>query len=104
MGFSFDKKINNTNGKFININKGFLFSIEPEIKIYNISSTYSDILYVDNDNILIGKDSGENFSLKISGDLTTGETHNGECFNNPCLINKDDGVFQIKNVEILKIG
>ena len=104
MGFSFDKKINNTNGKFININKGFLFSIEPEIKIYNKSSTYSDILYVDNDNILIGKDSGENFSLKISGDLTTGETHNGECFNNPCLINKDDGVFQIKNVEILKIG
>ena len=103
-GFSFIGKINNTNGKFIKINKGFLFTLEPEVKIYNISSDCSDILYVDSDNILVGKDSGENLSLKISGDLLTGETHHGDCFNNPCLINKEDGIFQIKNLEIIKIG
>ena len=103
-GFSFIGKINNTNGKFIKINKGFLFTLEPEVKIYNISSDCSDILYVDSDNILVGKDSGENLSLKISGDLLTGETHHGDCFNNPCLINKEDGIFQIKNIEIIKIG
>lgn len=103
-GFSFIGKINNTNGKFIKINKGFLFTLEPEVKIYNISSDCSDILYVDSDNILVGKDSGENLALKISGDLLTGETHHGDCFNNPCLINKEDGIFQIKNIEIIKIG
>ena len=103
-GFSFFGKINNTNGQFIKINKGFLFTIEPEVKIYNISSDCNDILYVDSDNILVGKDSGENLALKILGDLLTGETHHGDCFNNPCLINKEDGIFQIKNIEIIKIG
>ena len=103
-GFSLVGKINNTNGKFIKINKGFLFTIEPEVKIYNISSDCNDILYVDSDNILVGKDSGENLALKISGDLLAGETHNGDCFNNPCLINKEDGIFQIKNIEVIKIG
>ena len=103
-GFSFFGKIKNTNGQFIKINKGFLFTIEPEVKIYNIYSDCNDILYADSDNILVGKDSGENLALKISGDLLTGETHHGDCFNNPCLINKEDGIFQIKNIEIIKIG
>ena len=102
-GFSFFGKILNTNGQFIKINKGFLFTVEPEIKIFNISNDCNDILYVDNDSILVGKSSGESLALKISGDLTTGETHNGDCFNNPCLINKEDGIFQIKNIEIIKI-
>ena len=103
-GFSLFGKIKNTNGQFIKINKGFLFTIEPEVKIYNIYSDCNDILYADSDNILVGKDSGENLALKISGDLLTGETHHGDCFNNPCLINKEDGIFQIKNIEIIKIG
>ena len=102
-GFSMDTKINYTKSKFININKGFLFTIEPEIKIYNISPDFTEILYVDNDKILLGKDFGGTIALKISGDLLTGETKNGECFNNPCLINKEDGIFQIKYIEIIKL-
>ena len=102
-GFSLFGKINYTNGKFIQYDKGFLFSIEPEIKIYNINKDCSDILFVDDNNILLGKDLGENIALKISGDLSTGETHEGECFNNPCPINKEDGKFQIQNIEIIKL-
>ena len=102
-GFSMNQKIEYTNSKFININKGFLFSIEPEIKIFNISPDFTEILYVDNNKILLGKDFGESIALKISEDLSTGETHNGECFNNPCLINKEDGIFEIKYIEIIKL-
>ena len=102
-GFSMNEKMNYTNGKYIKIKKGFLFSIEPEIKIYNISSDYTDILFVDNDNILFGKNVEGNMALKISGDLSMGETHRGECFNSPCLINKEDGIFQIKYIEIIKL-
>ena len=103
-GFSFLGKINYTKEEFIKPKKGFLLSIEPEIKIYNISPYCSDILYVDNDNILVGKDGKQPLALKISGDLTMGETHGGDCFNNPCLINKEDGIFEIKDIEIIKIG
>lgn len=102
-GFSFSGKMNYTNGKFIKLNKGFLISIEPEIKIFKMSSDYSSILYIDNDKILVGKDASESLALKVSGDLTIGETHGGNCFNNPCLINKQDGIFQIKDIEIIKI-
>ena len=103
-GFSLDGKIIFTNGRFIKINKGFLLSVEPEIKIYNMSPDCSDILFVDDNNILFGKDLGESIALKIKGDFSEGETHGGECFNNPCLINKEDGVFKIINIEIIKLG
>jgi hypothetical protein len=103
-GFSLDGKIIYTNGRFIKINKGFLLSVEPEIKIYNMSPDCSDILFVDDNNILFGKDLGESIALKIKGDFSEGETHGGECFNNPCLINKEDGVFKIVNIEIIKLG
>ena len=104
LGFSLYGKIVYTNGNFIKINKGFLFTIEPEIKIYNINPDCTNsILLVDDNNILLGKDCGESLALKISGDLSTGETHEGECFNNPCLINKEDGIFQINKIEIIKL-
>ena len=98
-----NEKIKYTNSKFININKGFLFSIEPEIKIFNISPDFSEIFFVDYDKILFGKDFRGTIAFKISGDLSTGEAHNGECFKNPCLINKEDGIFQIKYIEIIKL-
>ena len=103
-GFSLSEKINYTNGKFIKINKGFLLSIEPEIKLYSIFPDCSDILYVDNNNILFGKDNNNSIALKIKGDLSSGETHSGECFNNPRLINKEDGIFEIKNIEIIQLS
>ena len=102
-GFSLHNSINETNVKFINLNRGFLFSIEPEIKIYNINSEYSDILYIDKEKILVGKDFNDIITLKISGDLSKGETHEGECFNNKNLINNEDGNFQIEMVEIFKL-
>jgi len=103
LGFSLYGKIIYTNNNFIKISKGFLFSIEPEIKIYNINLEYKDILFVDNDNILFGKDSQKSVALKISGDLSSGETHQSKCFNSPCLINKEDGIFQIQSIEIIKL-
>ena len=102
-GFAFYNSINETNGKFLNLNKGFLFSIEFEIKIYNINSEYSDILCIDKEQILVGKDFNDIITLKISGDLSKGETHEGECFNNKNLINNEDGNFQIEMVEIFKL-
>ena len=103
IGFSLYGKIIYSNNNFVKISKGFLFSIEPEIKIYNINHEYKDILFVDYNNILFGKDSKKAVALKISGDLSSGETHQGECFNNPCLINKEDGIFQIQSIEIIKL-
>ena len=103
LGFSLYGKIIYTNNNFIKISKGFLFSIEPEIKIYNINLEYKDILFVDNYNILFGKDSQKSVALKISGDLSSGETHQSKCFNSPCLINKEDGIFQIQSIEIIKL-
>lgn len=103
-GFSLDGKIIYTNGRFIKFNKGFLLSVEPEIKVYNMSPDCSEILFVDDNNILFGKDLGESIALKINGDFSEGETHGGECFNNPCLINKEDGIFKIINIEIIKLG
>ena len=101
-GFSYFGKFEETKGKFIKLNKGFLFTIEPEIKIYQNNSEHSDILFIDKEYILIGKDF-EPPSLKIFGDLSSGETHETECFNNPCFINKDDGIFQIENLEIFQL-
>ena len=103
-GFSLFGKIKGTKGNFIKYEKGFLFSIEPEVKIYNRALDCTDILFVDENQILFGRDSKESIALKISGDLSMGETHQGECFNNPCLINKEDGIFKIINIEIIKLG
>ena len=102
-GFSFHCSLNETDGKFLKLNKGFLFSIEPVIKIYNINSECSDLIYIDKDQILIGKDFNDIITLKISGDLSKGETHEGECFNNQNLVNNEEGHFEIEMVEIFKL-
>ena len=102
-GFAFHGKISETCGKFIKLYNGFLLSLEPVIKIYNINSEYSDLLYIDQEQILVGKDFNDIITLKISGDLTKGETHQGECFNNHSLINSEDGCFQIEMIEIFKL-
>ena len=102
-GFAFHCSLNETDGKFLKLNKGFLFSIEPVIKIYNINSECSDLLYIDKDQILIGKDFDDIITLKISGDLSKGETHEGECFNNQNLVNNEEGHFEIEMVEIFKL-
>ena len=83
------------NGKFVKLEQGFIFSIGSEIKIFNINSDCSDLLFIDHNKILVGKDFNNSIAITISGDLSNGETHEGECFNNPCLINKEDGNFQI---------
>ena len=102
-GFAFHCSINETDGKFLKLNKGFLFSIEPVIKIYNINSECSDLIYIDKDQILIGKDFNDIITLKISGDLSKGETHEGECFNNQNLVNNEEGHFEIEMIEIFKL-
>ena len=102
-GFSFHCSLNETDGKFLKLNKGFLFSIEPVIKIYNINSECSDLIYIDKDQILIGKDFNDIITLKISGDLSKGEVHEGECFNNQNLVNNEEGHFEIEMVEIFKL-
>ena len=102
-GFAFHCSINETDGNFLKLNKGFLFSIEPVIKIYNINSECSELLYIDKDQILIGKDFNDIITLKISGDLSKGETHEGECFNNQNLVNNEEGHFEIEMVEIFKL-
>ena len=103
-GFSMIGKIENSKEKFMKITHGFLFSVEPEIKIYNKTQFYPGIMvFVDNDKILFGQDTRGNITLKINGDLLSGEIHQGECFDNPCLINKDDGIFNIEHIEIIKI-
>ena len=102
-GFSFFGKLSETVGKYLKLNRGFLFSIKPAIKIYNVNPDYSDILYIDTDKILVGKDPDDVIALKISGDLSKGEVHLGECFNNPNLVNNENGSFEIESVEIFKL-
>ena len=103
LGFSFFGKIKETNGKFIKLNQGFLISISSDIKIYTINPEYSDVLYIDKEKILVGKDLNNTIALQISGDLSKGETYDGECFNNPCLINKEHRKFEIEIIEIFKL-
>ena len=103
IGFGFTGKINTSKGKFIKLKQEFLLSISSEIKIYNVNYDCSEIFCIEEDKILVGKDSADNIAIKISGDLSSGETHGGECFNNPCLINKEDGSFQIESIEIFKL-
>ena len=102
-GFAINGNFNDTKGKYITIKKGFLFSIEPKLKIYNINPDYNEILYIDKDKILFGKDSNDKVAIKISEDLSNGETHESDCFNNHCLINKEDGIFNIELIEIFEL-
>ena len=102
-GFALFGKINYTNGNFIKNEKAYLFNIEPEIRFYNKVSESNDILFVDENNILLGKNLNENVTLRISGDLSKGVINQGECFNNPCFINKKDGIFEIKEIEIIRL-
>ena len=103
-GFSFVDKFCETSFNQIKLNKGFLFTIEPEIKIYHYNpDNHSDTLDINNEYILIGDESSESVALKISGDLSIGETHESECFNSPCFINKSDGKFKIEIIEVFKL-
>ena len=42
-------------------------------------------------------------AIKVSEDLSNGETHEIDCFNNHCLINKEDGNFNIELIEIFEL-
>ena len=103
LGFSFSGKIGETNNTFYKLNNGFVFNINQEIRIYKINPEYSDILYIDKNQIQVGKDFNDGIAIKITGDLSEGETHESECFNNPCLINEENGNFNIENIEIFKL-
>ena len=102
-GFAINGNFKDTNGKYINIKQGILISIEPIIKIYNINAEYNEILFIDKDKILFGKDNTDTITIKISEDLSNGETHETDFFNNHCLVNKEDGNFKIELIEIFEL-
>ena len=102
-GFAIIGNFKDTNGKYINIKQGILISIEPIIKIYNINAEYNEILFIDKDKILFGKDNTDTITIKISEDLSNGETHETDFFNNHCLVNKEDGNFKIELIEIFEL-
>ena len=102
-GFAINGNFKDTNGKYINIKQGILFSIEPIIKIYNINAQYNEVLFIDKEKILFGKDNTDITTIKISEDLSNGETHETDFFNNHCLINKEDGNFNIELIEIFEL-
>ena len=102
-GFAINGNFKDTNGKYINIKQGILISIEPIIKIYNINAEYNEILFIDKDKILFGKDNTDTITIKISEDLSNGETHETDFFNNHCLLNKEDGNFKIELIEIFEL-
>ena len=102
-GFAINGNFKDTNGKYINIKQGILISIEPIIKIYNINAEYNEILFIDKDKILFGKDNTDTITIKISENLSNGETHETDFFNNHCLVNKEDGNFKIELIEIFEL-
>ena len=102
-GFAIIGNFKDTNGKYVNIKQGILISIEPIIKIYNINAEYNEILFIDKDKILFGKDNTDTITVKISEDLSNGETHETDFFNNHCLVNKEDGNFKIELIEIFEL-
>ena len=102
-GFAINGNFKDTNGKYINIKQGILISIEPIIKIYNINAEYNEILFIDKDKILFGKDNTDTITIKISEDLSNGETHETDFFNNHCLVNKEEGNFKIELIEIFEL-
>ena len=102
-GFAINGNFKDTNGKYINIKQGILISIEPIIKIYNINAEYNEILFIDKEKILFGKDNTDTITIKISEDLSNGETHETDFFNNHCLVNKEEGNFKIELIEIFEL-
>ena len=102
-GFAIIGNFKDTNGKYINIKQGILISIEPIIKIYNINAEYNEILFIDKEKILFGKDNTDTITIKISEDLSNGETHETDFFNNHCLVNKEEGNFKIELIEIFEL-
>ena len=102
-GFLIDENIKNTEDKFIKPNKSFLVGIEPDFKIYQINEKINDVLLINNDKIIFGKNYNETYAIKIEGDLLSGQNCEGDCFNNPKFVKDDKGNFQIEYIEIFKL-
>ena len=102
-GFLINENIKNTEEKFIKPNQSFLVEVVPDCKIYKNNEEINEVLLVNNDKIIFGKNFNEKSAIKIEGNLMSGQNCEGDCFNSPKFVNDENGNFQIECIEILKL-
>ena len=101
-GFAMDHLIMHTNNKYLRPGIAVLFTVKPLIEVFKLNSDSDEVLYFDTDNLIFGN--GPNGpAIHLDQELISGETYEGTCFNNPCLIEGKGNSFKIKKIEIYKL-
>ena len=90
-----------TDNKFVRPGTSILVSIKPKLNIYTPNNDSDEIIYIDSKALIFGN--GPNGpAIHLDSDLVGGDSYEGGCFNNPCLIKKENH-FKIKKIEIYKL-
>ena len=101
-GFISSNLIIHTDNKYQRPNSSLLFTIRPQFNIYSPIVDSDEILYVTTKDFIFGN--GPNGpAIQLNQDLKEGDSYNGGCFNNPCLVNDPEGHFYVKKLEIFKL-
>ena len=101
-GFAMDNLIMHTDNKYLKPGIVVLFTLKPLMEIFNPDTNSDEVLYFDTKNLIFGN--GPNGpAIHLDNELITGESYEGTCFNNPCLVAGDDNRFKIKKIEIYKL-
>ena len=100
-GFISSNIIMHTDNKYQRPNTSLLFTINKEPKLYTPIDS-DEILYVTSKDFIFGN--GPNGpAIQLNQDLKEGDSYPGGCFNNPCLVNDNDGHFSVEKLEIFKL-
>ena len=100
-GFAMNYLTMHTDNKFVRPGTSILVSIKPKMNIYTPNNDSDEIIYIDSKALIFGN--GPNGpAIHLDSDLVGGDSYEGGCFNNPCLIKKTNH-FKIKKIEIYKL-
>ena len=100
-GFAIDHLIMHSDNKYIKPSIAVLFSIKPKMEIFKPENGSEEILYFDTKTLIFGN--GPNGpAIHLDQELLEGETYEGTCFKNACLI-EGKNHFKIKKIEIFKL-
>ena len=101
-GFAMDHLIMHTDNKYIKPGIVVLFTIKPLMELFNPDNNSEEIFFLDTQNFIFGN--GPNGpAIQLDQNLVEGESYEGTCFNNPCLVGGDENHFKIKKIEIFKL-
>ena len=101
-GFAMDHLIMHSDNKYIKPGIAVLFTVKPKLELFKPDNKSEEILYMDSKTFIFGN--GPNGpAIHLDQDLIEGESYEGSCFNNNCLVEGNDNHFKIKKIEIFKL-